>query len=520
MSNEVIEQDPRRTVGSPGGDLVVTGVSKRYGGVPALSNVSLTVAAGTVHALIGENGAGKSTLGKIISGVIQPDEGLVLLGGVHLNLRSPREALSHGIVTIAQELAIVPGLTVAENVYLGAETNTAGFVRRRESRRRFVELANRVGFDLSPDVLAANLATADQQKVEIMRALTRNASIVIMDEPTAALSGKEIAALHEIIRSLAREGKSVVLISHFLSEVLALATTITTLRDGQLIRTVDAADANQDSLIEGMLGRSLSTAFPEKVTAPEERPVVLSVEHVEAPGVRDCSFVLREGEILGIAGLVGAGRSELARAIFRDAKVTGGTVQLAGSELAGHSPNRSIHRGLVFIPESRKEMGLLTGRSVKENISLSRLDLVSRLGWISGLKERRMVADLMKKVTVKAANMRMPVAMLSGGNQQKLLFARAMMCSAKVLIADEPTRGVDVGSKRAIYDLLVEMAQAGMGVIVISSELEEVLGLAHRVLVMRHGRIITELVGDAMNEQAVLAAAFAEPINNEGVVSS
>jgi ABC-type sugar transport system ATPase subunit len=288
MSTRNTEQDPRRAAEAFGGDLVVTGVSKRYGGVPALTDVSLSIAAGTVHALVGENGAGKSTLGKIISGVIQPDEGAVSLGGVPLNLRSPREAMSHGIITIAQELAIVPGLTVAENVYLGVEPRTAGFVRRRESRRRFRELSKRVGFDLSPDWQAGSLSIADQQKVEIMRALSRNASIVVMDEPTAALSGNETAALHEIIRSLAREGKSVVLISHFLSEVLALADTITTLRDGKHIRTVDAKDANEESLIEGMLGRSLTTAFPEKVTADQASPSVLEVEHLDAPGIKDC----------------------------------------------------------------------------------------------------------------------------------------------------------------------------------------------------------------------------------------
>jgi rhamnose transport system ATP-binding protein len=518
MSTENIDEAPRSSAPTLGGDLVVTGMSKRYGGVPALTDVSLSIRAGTVHALIGENGAGKSTLGKIISGVIAPDEGTMTLGGDQLNFKSPRDAMSHGIVTIVQELAIVPGLTVAENVYLGVETSTAGFVRRRESRRRFRELAKKVGFNLSPDWRAGSLSIADQQKVEIMRALSRNASIVIMDEPTAALSGNETAALHEIIRSLTREGKSVVLISHFLSEVLALADVITTLRDGQLIRTVDAKDADEESLIEGMLGRSLTTAFPKKAVTEESSTVVLEVEHLRAPGVDDCSFVLHEGEILGIAGLVGAGRSELARAIYRDSKVSSGTVRVKGVELGGHSPSRSIDRGLVFIPESRKEMGLLVGRSVKENVSLSRLDLVSRFGWIAGIRERRTVADLMARVTVKAANMRMPVSMLSGGNQQKLLFARSVMCSPSVLIADEPTRGVDVGSKRAIYDLLVEMAAAGMGVVVISSELEEVLGLAHRVLVMRKGTIVTELTGERMNEQAVLAAAFAEPTNNEGTI--
>lgn len=519
MSNGNIEEAPRSTAASVRGDFVVTGVSKRYGGVPALSDVSLTISPGTVHALVGENGAGKSTLGKIMSGVIPPDEGTMSLGGESLSFKSPRDALSHGIVTIVQELAIVPGLTVAENVYLGVEPSTAGFVRRRQSRRQFRELAKTVGFDLSPDRLAGSLSIADQQKVEIMRALSRNASIVIMDEPTAALSGGETEALHGIIRSLVRDGNSVVLISHYLSEVLALADVITTLRDGELIRTVDAKDATEETLIEVMLGHSLSSAFPEKVVAQEEKPVVLEVEHLQAPGVNDCSFVLHEGEILGIAGLVGAGRSELARAIFRDSKVSGGSVRLKGKDLGGHSPSRSIRRGLVFIPESRKEMGLLVGRSVKENVSLSRLDLVSRLGWITGIRERRKVNEVMKSVTVRAASIRMPVFMLSGGNQQKLMFARSVMCSPNVLIADEPTRGVDVGSKRTIYDLLTEMAGSGMGVVVISSDLEEVLGLAHRVLVMRHGRIITELSGEGINEQAVLAAAFAES-TNKGTVPS
>jgi simple sugar transport system ATP-binding protein/ribose transport system ATP-binding protein len=510
MSARAFDEHPLQTVDTPGGDLVVAGVSKRYGGVPALSDVSLTIEPGKVHSLIGENGAGKSTLGKIISGVIEPDEGTLTLGGVPLVLRSPREAIAKGIITIAQELAIVPALTVAENVYLGSEVTRGGFVRRRESRRRFRELADHVGFDLSPDVRAGNLSTADQQKVEIMRALSRNASIVVMDEPSAALSSNESAALHEIIRSLARRGSAVVLISHFLSEVLSLSDTITTLRDGHLVRTVDAAGATEDSLIEGMLGRSLSSVFPQKAPVDESAPIVLEVDHLSAPGVTDCSFVLHRGEILGISGLVGAGRSELARAIFRDAKVSHGSVRLGGSNLTGHSPHRSIGRGLVLIPESRKEMGLLMGRSVKENISLSRLDLVSRLGWIAGFRERRAVSKLMEKTTVKAANMALPATMLSGGNQQKLLFARSLMCSPSVLIADEPTRGVDVGSKRAIYDLLVEMAQEGMGIIVISSELEEVLGLAHRTLVMRHGRFTADLRGDEMNEQSVLAAAFAE----------
>jgi len=285
MSARPLEEHPHQTADTPGGDLVVAGVSKRFGGVPALIDVSITVEPGKVHALIGENGAGKSTLGKIISGVIEPDEGSLTLGGRPLIMRSPRDGLAHGIVTIAQELAIVPGLTVAENVLLGAEVATAGWVRRRGARRRFRELAHRVGFDLSPDVRASTLSTADRQKVEIMRALSRNASIVVMDEPSAALSGHETAVLHEIIRSLAREGNAVILISHFLSEVLSLSDTITTLRDGRLIRTVDAERATEDSLIEGMLGRSLTSAFPDKELVDADATVVLDVEHDGRVGV-------------------------------------------------------------------------------------------------------------------------------------------------------------------------------------------------------------------------------------------
>ena len=510
MTETALTSALAETAGIPGGDLVVTGVSKRFGGVPALTDISLTIEPGKVHAFVGENGAGKSTLAKIISGVYTPDEGSMTFGGSPLVLRSPREAIANGIITIAQELAIVPGLTVAENVYLGSEVSARGFLKKREARRRFQELAERIGFNLSPDTPAGTLSTADQQKVEIMRAVSRNASVVVMDEPSAALSSHESAALHVIIRSLVARGSAVVLISHFLSEVLSLADTITTLRDGQLISTVPAAGATQDSIIEGMLGRSLSSAYPEKRPAPDDAPVVLDVSHLRAAGVDDCSFQVRRGEILGIAGLVGAGRSELVRAVFRDAKVTSGSVRIHDHDLSSRHPHESIERGLVLIPESRKQMGLLMGRSVKENISLSRLDLVGRFGWLSKLRERKTVTTLMNQSTVKGATLPTPAMMLSGGNQQKLLFARSMMCTPSVLIADEPTRGVDVGSKRAIYDLMVQMAADGMAIIVISSELDEVLGLAHRILVMRHGHFTAELEGDAMNEQNVLAAAFSE----------
>jgi rhamnose transport system ATP-binding protein len=515
MPPESAVAGPRR-IDASSGDLAVSGVSKRFGGVPALVDVSVDVLRGTVHALIGENGAGKSTLGKIIAGVLEPDEGSINLAGDRVNLRSPRHALHLGIVSIAQELAIVPGLTVAENVFLGARVSWAGVVRRRALRRRFRELAEQTGFGLPPNVLAGGLSVADQQKVEIMRALSRNASIIVMDEPTAALSGPESAALHHVIRSLRARGTTVILVSHFLAEVLALSDTITTLRDGRVVSTVSAQGATEESLIEGMLGRSLDSAFPDKQLAPRDAEVILDIEGLRAPGVKGCSLQLRRGEILGIAGLVGSGRSELARAIARDVRAAAGTVSLVGSTFNAKSPHAAIRRGVVMIPESRKEQGLLMSRSVRDNVSLARLGVVSTFGWVLRGRERRIVDTLLRRTQVKGAGMEQPVMMLSGGNQQKLLFARAMMCEPTVLIADEPTRGVDVGARRAIYDLLLEMAADGVGIIMISSELEEILGVAHRVLVMRGGEFSAELEGERMTEEEILAAAFDQAVVSQG----
>jgi simple sugar transport system ATP-binding protein/ribose transport system ATP-binding protein len=491
-------------------DVQVVGVSKRFGGAPALTDVTLGVRRGEVHALVGENGAGKSTLGKIISGVYSPDDGEVLVNGEPVAFRSPRDAMDRGIVTIAQELAVVPYLSVAENVFLGAEPKRFGFVRRRAMRRQYQELTERVGFHLPANQMAGSLSIADQQKLEILRALSRDASTIIMDEPSAALSMHEVYALHGVIRSLAASGKTVILISHFLSEVLELANTISILRDGRLVRSGPASMETEATLIEGMLGRSLGQAFPDKQLAPADAPVVLQATELCAPGVYDASLTVRAGEIVGIAGLVGSGRSEFACALFGASRVTSGHITIGGVDVTHHHPHQSLRQGIAMIPESRKDQGLLMGRPISENVSLASLGSLSRLGVMSFGREHRRVADALRHARVKMTSDRTPVSSLSGGNQQKVLFARTALCEPRVLIADEPTRGVDVGSKRMIYDVLVEQAAAGLGVIVISSELEEVLGLAHRVVVMRGGRFVAELSGEAMTQQAVLEAAFAE----------
>jgi len=470
-----------------GAQVELTGIGKSFGAARALEAVSLKVARGSVHALVGENGAGKSTLGKILAGVIPPDHGQVLLDGEPVHFHSPREAISRGIVLIAQELILVPALSVAENVFLGTEPRRAGFLLRRALQRRYADIAGSVGFELAGDAPAGSLRIADQQKVEIMRALSRDARLIVMDEPTAALSRPDVARLHEIVRRLAAAGTTVVLVSHFLREVLELADELTILRDGHVVRTARAADETEESMLNAMLGRSLGATFPARRAVPADAPVVLSAGVTAArSGV---SLDVRAGEIVGLAGLVGAGRTELARALFR-------------------RPRSALSAGVAMIPESRKDQGLLLGRSVTENVSLASLGQFSRLGFVRRRAERRAVGQVLERATVRAPSQAALVAALSGGNQQKVLFARVLLARPRLLIADEPTRGVDVGAKRAIYDLLATLAADGLGVLLISSDMEEILGLAHRVLVMRLGKITAELSGDDLTEAAILGAAF------------
>lgn len=501
--------DKTTSVVPPQLQVELRGIGKSFGGTPVLSDIDLTIVPGSVHGLVGENGAGKSTLSKIIAGLLAPDEGVLLVGGEPVSFRSPREALAHGIATIAQELALVPSLSVAENVYLGAEPARASFVRRRRLRADFIELQKTTGFDLDPDARVGSLRTADQQKVEILRSLARGATFIIMDEPTAALSGHDAELLHGVVRSLAASGRTVLLISHFLSEILELSDTITILRDGRHIRTAPAAEETEATLIEGMLGRSLGSVFPDRHAVAADAADVLTVSDLHAPGVNGVSFTLRGGEILGLAGLIGAGRSEIAHAVYGATRSTGGTVAIAGAEKPRRRISDALRDGVFLIPESRKEQGLVLRRPIRENVTLPNLGGLSILSWIRAAAERREARGMLDQVTV-GGDERRAVSALSGGNQQKVMFARALHRPRRVLIADEPTRGVDVGSRRAIYDLISEQARSGVGVLVISSDVEEVLGLSHRVLVIRGGRVVAELEGDRMTDENVLTAAFAE----------
>ena len=490
--------------------LEVRGVSKRFGGAVALRAVDAAVQAGTVHALVGENGAGKSTLGKIMAGSLSPDEGTVSVNGRPAELRSPRRALEMGITMVAQELSLVPQRTVLDNVFLGMESGRGPFIASGRDRDRLARLTEEYGIEVHPDLPVSRLSVADQQKVEILRSLARNAKLIVMDEPTARLSSTEARGLRETVRRLADGGVTVVYVSHFLEEVLAIADRVTIMRDGAVVRTSPAAQETRDSLIEGIVGRSLDAVFPPRRLPPEQAPPVLAVENLGREGAfAEVGFQVKEGEIVVLAGLVGSGRSELARVIFGADRATSGRMTLDGRPYAPASPRQAIRAGVAMVPESRSAQGLLSRMTVRANMTLAHLSrFVTPGGLIRPAPERAAAGEAARTVRLTGATIESAAAQLSGGNQQKALFGRWLVSRPRLFIADEPTRGVDVGAKRGIYDLLAGLAADGMAVLLVSSEIEEVLGLAHRVLVMRNGRLAGEEPGGAATESSVMALAF------------
>ena len=488
----------------------VLNVSKRFGATHALEDVSVAFEAGRVHGLVGENGAGKSTLCGVVLGVHAPDSGGLVLGGSALRLDSPAQGAAHGLVGVAQELSLLPAMSVVDNVVLGTEEHWGPFVDHRASRRRVEALIAEHGLEVPLDSRAGSLPVADQQKVEILRALGRKSRLVVLDEPTARLASHEAADLCSTVRGLAEQGVAVVYVSHFLNEVLSVADTVTVMRDGRVVRTGPAEAETHESLVEGMTGRHIGEVFPPKPPAPAgDAGVVLRVEDLCSAGgeFSDVSFQIRAGEILGLAGLVGAGRSEVAHAVYGAGRVASGSVEVCDRRLSG-SVEDALASGVGLIPESRRDQGLVARRPVRDNTTLPHLRRFGgRLGIRAG-REQTAAGQACDEVGVRAESMLAPVEALSGGNQQKVLFARAVLGEPRLLIADEPTRGVDVGSKRAIYEALNGMARSGCAVLLVSSELEEVIGTCHRALVMRRGRIVAEYAGADMVGANLLAAAF------------
>jgi simple sugar transport system ATP-binding protein/ribose transport system ATP-binding protein len=488
--------------------LQLVSIGKRYSGTKALDDVSVEVTGGTVHALVGANGAGKSTLGKVIGGVIRPDDGQMFVNDRPVRFRDPREARIDGIATISQELSPVPHMSVIENIFFGIEPRWAGLVQWRRMRAQYDELVSQWGFELDPNAKVGTLRTADKQKVEILRAVASDARVIVMDEPTSSLTSVETETLHRMIRALRERGRTIVYVSHFLDEVLDLTDTVTVLRSGRLVRTGPAAAETEESLVAGMFGAAAAAEHFEK---PKHltSPVVLDVSGLNRKGVlTDISLQVRAGEIVGLAGLVGSGRSELARAIAGADPVDRGTIVVDSTTRHIRSPADALAAGIAFLPESRKDDGLFLGLSLSANTTFADLPAVaSRMGVLRLALERRKTHALLKLTSVEPPVTSAKVVNLSGGNQQKVLFARGLFRNPRVLILDEPTRGVDVSARAAIHRLINNLAAEGTAVLLISSEIEEVLGLAHRVLVMRRGSITTEFGADPPME-AVMEAAF------------
>jgi rhamnose transport system ATP-binding protein len=469
--------------------LELRGVGKHFGGVHALRDVTVTIARGTVHALVGENGAGKSTLGRVAAGVLRPDAGELHLDGAPVRWRSPREARSAGVAMVHQELAVCPDLSVAENVALGAWPTRGPFVDRAAMARRAEELLGGIGARLDVQAPLRALSVAQVQLVQIAAAVGTGARLLVLDEPTSALSEAEAARLMELIEALRTRGTTIVYVSHRLPEVLRLADRITVLRDGRVIACQPREAASCDELVCQMVGRE-PCAVPAAGCAPGN--ALLEVEGLASPGLfRDIAFRVCAGEIVGLAGLVGAGRSEIARALFGlDPRATG-RVLVAGRPLPLRRPRAALAAGLALLPEDRQRQGLITSWDARSNWSLPRLGVFARGGLVARGREARAAREALEAADVRG-DQAAPVASLSGGNQQKVALAKWLSVGARLLIADEPTRGVDVGAKAAIHARLRAVADGGAGVLLISSELPELLALADRVLVLREGRLVSE----------------------------
>ncbi|HMA34301.1 MAG TPA: sugar ABC transporter ATP-binding protein [Chloroflexia bacterium] len=481
-------------------------IAKAFGGVQALQDVHFEIFPGEVHALLGENGAGKSTLIKILTGVYQPDAGEVWLGERPIRFAGPRDAQEQGIAAIYQEPSLFPDLDIAENILVGRQPTRRGAVDWPRMYREAGRLLARLGLTVDPRTKARELSVAQQQVVEIARALSIQAKVLIMDEPTSSLTLHETEELFAIVRQLRAARTAIVFISHRLEELFALADRVTILRDGTYVGTRDLVGVTRDELIQMMVGRPLGELFP-KPTVPAGE-VILAVDGLGVAGAfSGVSFQLRRGEILGLAGLIGAGRTNVARALFGTEPATAGTIQLAGQVVTIDRPAVALALGIGYVPEDRKEHGLVLEMSIGRNITLPVLGRFARLSWLDEDRERQAATAEAGRLAVKMAGIDQPAGQLSGGNQQKVVLAKWLGTRPRVLILDEPTRGIDVGTKAAVHALMGELAAQGLAILMISSELPEVLGMSDRILVMREGRLTGQFSRAEATQEKIMAAA-------------
>ena len=504
---------PERPASEAAPILQMRGISKTFPGVKALNDVQLTVYPGEVHSLMGENGAGKSTLMKILSGAYTADPGgEILVNGKPVHITGPLSAKAHGIAIIYQELSLSPNLTVAENIYLGREARRGFAVDRASMFSGCNEVLTRLGATFGPRTLVGDLSIAERQMVEVARAIHAHSKILVMDEPTTALSSRETERLFDLIRRLKNEGLAIIYISHRMAEVYELSERVSVLRDGTYVGTLPREKIKPESIVHMMVGRDLSSFYKKEHTGGSRGPVVLEVNGLsDGKRVKNGSFTLHKGEVLGLAGLVGAGRTELARLIYGAEPHSAGTIRLNGKEVAFKGPAEAIDTGIVYLTEDRKAQGLFLDMTVGENINLGVIGRDAAAGaWLDRGRARQRSLAAIKAMTIRVPGPDFPVGALSGGNQQKALISRLLETQPKVLILDEPTRGVDVGAKSEIYRIIDDLAKSGAAILVISSELPEVVGIADRVVVMREGETVGEVGGDtgvAINEQNIMALA-------------
>lgn len=482
-------------------------IHKQFDQNKVLRGVDITIEPGHVHALMGENGAGKSTLMNILTGLLHQDQGQVLIDGQEQQFVSPKEAEENGISFIHQELITWPEMTVLENLFMGKEiVKSWGICDNQQMRQKASSVFKTLDIDIDLSRKMGDLSVGQQQIIEIAKSLLSDCSVLIMDEPTAALTEREIDKLFVIINQLKAKGVSIVYISHRMQEIFQISDYVTVMRDGRSIMTEQTALTTQEDVVRAMVGRDIEDYYPTKTA--EIGAVVLEVDSLTSPGkFKDVSFQLHQGEILGISGLMGAGRTEIMRAIFGlDPKVTG-QVKLKGEALEKHNPQRVIEKGIGFVTENRKDEGLILDFSIRDNISLTALSEFSKQGLVNRKTEGEFVQMLIERLGVKTSNMELPVQSLSGGNQQKVVLAKWIAAGSQVLILDEPTRGVDVGAKRDIYLLMNELAQNGVAIIMVSSDLPEIIGVSDRVLVVHEGRIAADLKKEDLTEELIMTYA-------------
>ena len=496
--------------------LDLVGISKKFNGVKALDDVSFSVTRGEIHALVGENGAGKSTLMNILSGVYKPTSGKVTFNGKEICLNNTKQAEKMGITIIHQEFSLIPYLNAVDNIYLGKELKKKNaLLDRKLMKERSQELLDKIDVKLDLEKPVAELSVAEKQFVEIAKALSVDSKLLILDEPTATLTEGEVEHLFNLMRTLKNNGVTMIFISHHLDEIFKIADRFTVLRDGKLIGTQTIGQVDKNGIIRMMVGRSLDNNFPERTSSLNTKEVVLEVNNLQSSKVKNVSFKLYKGEILGISGLVGSGRSEVVRAILGADKTEKKNILIDGKSENIKSPYNALKYGIALIPEDRKSEGVILGESIKDNVSLASFNkVISKFGFINKNKEHSIVDRYMKELAIKAPDIDTPVKNLSGGNQQKVVIAKCLNTDSQILIFDEPTRGIDVGAKVEIYKLMRQLTDKGISIIMISSELLEILGMSDRILVMREGQIACEMKAEEANQEKIMRYATGGIIND------